>query len=93
MNDMPVNRSKFNPTKTFFMRLAFFALAGLLAISASAQDTSAYQRKEYQHTDGKVLPYRLLLPENYDKAKKYPMALVKEVMIIKLSLPMVPGFS
>ncbi len=44
-------------------------------LSVSAQDTSLYLRKEYVNAEGKVLPYRILYPENYDKSKKYPVIL------------------
>ncbi len=40
-----------------------------------AQDNSAYQKKVYQK-DGKSLPYRMLLPVNFDTNKKYPLILV-----------------
>ncbi len=40
-----------------------------------AQDMSLYQKKEYAYSEGKVLPYRILYPENYDKSKKYPLVL------------------
>lgn len=42
----------------------------------TAQDTSLYQKKEFIYAEGKVLPYRILYPENYDKTKKYPLLLV-----------------
>jgi predicted peptidase len=34
-----------------------------------------YQKKEFVLAEGKVLPYRILYPENYDKTKKYPLLL------------------
>jgi predicted peptidase len=40
-----------------------------------AQDVNLYQKKEFVFTEGKVLPYRLLYPENYDKTRKYPLVL------------------
>jgi predicted peptidase len=46
-----------------------------IAYAVSAQDTSLYLRKEYVNREGKILPYRLLYPENYDKSKKYPLVL------------------
>ncbi|MFT4031911.1 MAG: prolyl oligopeptidase family serine peptidase [Siphonobacter sp.] len=45
------------------------------AYMVSAQDLSLYQKKEYTHSNGKVLPYRILYPEHYDKSKKYPLVL------------------
>ncbi|WP_422084021.1 prolyl oligopeptidase family serine peptidase [Ulvibacterium sp.] len=41
----------------------------------SDQDMSAYQKMEFQ--DGKVtLPYRILLPEDYDTNRAYPLVVV-----------------
>ncbi|TAI46692.1 phospholipase [Flagellimonas allohymeniacidonis] len=40
-----------------------------------AQDNSAYQKKMFQK-DGDTLPYRLLLPANFDANRKYPLILV-----------------
>lgn len=47
----------------------------VLVSPAIAQDYSLYQKRQYTHTDGNTLPYRILYPENYDKAKKYPLIL------------------
>lgn len=44
----------------------------LIALTLVAQDTSLFQRKLFiRNTD--TLPYRILLPENYDAAKQYPL--------------------
>ncbi len=40
----------------------------------ASQDLSAYQKKVYEKK-GDSLPYRLLLPKNYDATKKYPLVL------------------
>ncbi len=58
------------------MRQLMCAMTIFFASSLSAQDISLFEKKEYQHEDGKVLPYRILYPENYDKSKKYPLILV-----------------
>ena len=51
--------------------LFFFSLLSL-SFSIKAQDYSAYQKKLFTRgTDS--LPYRLLLPANYNAAKKYPL--------------------
>jgi len=42
--------------------------------SLLAQDFKAYEKKQYVQGSG-VLPYRMLLPENYDSEKKYPLIL------------------
>lgn len=39
------------------------------------QDTSAYQKKTFEK-DGKTMPYRILLPENFNPKTKYPLILV-----------------
>lgn len=36
----------------------------------------AYQKKEFIFATDKVLDYRILYPQNYDKTKKYPLVLV-----------------
>lgn len=40
-----------------------------------AQDMSLFQKKVYHSPSGKELNYRILYPENYDVAKKYPVLL------------------
>jgi predicted peptidase len=51
-----------------------FILVVCTGSSAMAQDLSLYQKLYFtKGTD--TLPYRLLLPENYDAAKKYPLIL------------------
>jgi predicted peptidase len=57
------------------MRLLFSICVLLLVSVTFAQDLSLYQKKEYSYAEGKVLPYRILYPENYDKTKKYPLVL------------------
>lgn len=47
----------------------------LLCLSAISQDLSQYQKKEYVLSAGKILPYRILYPVNYNKSKKYPLIL------------------
>lgn len=49
-----------------------FAIIVSCYLPAFAQDLSLYE-KRYFITNGDTLPYRLLLPENYDVAKKYPL--------------------
>lgn len=58
------------------MKYFSLALITLLFISFSglAQNLSAYEKHLFiQNSD--TLPYRLLLPENYDAGKKYPLIL------------------
>lgn len=42
--------------------------------SIVAQDLSAYKKKEFE-LESETLPYRILMPENYDSKKKYPLVL------------------
>jgi predicted peptidase len=54
----------------YFIAILFLGLAQF----CTAQDFSAYQKLQLVY--GKdTLPYRLLLPENYDGKKKYPLIL------------------
>jgi predicted esterase len=32
-----------------------------------------FARRTFSHAEGQTLPYRLFVPENYDRAKKYPL--------------------
>ena len=45
------------------------------AIHAHGQDTSVYLKKLFIR-DGDTLPYRILLPENYDASERYPLIIV-----------------
>jgi predicted peptidase len=49
------------------------ALSLLLALAPGA--TEEYQALQFMSRNGKM-PYRLLRPEHYDKAKKYPLVLI-----------------
>ncbi len=42
--------------------------------AASAPDLSKFEKRVFEANDGQ-LPYRILYPENYDAAKKYPLVL------------------
>ena len=50
--------------------ISFISL--LSATGTQAQDFSLYQKK-WMVQGGDTLPYRILLPENYDSSKKYPV--------------------
>lgn len=41
----------------------------------ASQDFSALKKETFTSSARLVLPYRILLPENYDKTKKYPLVL------------------
>jgi len=47
----------------------------LWSCAAYAQDFSLFEKRTFITAKGDTLPYRILLPENYDKAKKYPLVL------------------
>lgn len=53
--------------------LLLFCLV-FVAAAIQAQDLSLYQKKYFIHKND-TLPYRLLLPLNYDATKKYPLIL------------------
>ena len=61
----------FNP---FLSRNWIVLLLFLLHLSAAAQDTTLYERHWYVRKKDS-LPYRLLLPKDYDASKKYPLIL------------------
>ena len=56
------------------MKRLLFIFCILIGVIAQAQDLSKYAKLYY--VSGKdSLPYRMLLPENYDSKKKYPLIL------------------
>ena len=50
----------------------------LLAINlpVRSQDLSLYQKRESTSPAGQALPYRILLPENYDQTRTYPLIML-----------------
>lgn len=50
--------------------IAFFTVSCASQESPKPIDTSAFEKKTY-----KTMPYRLFVPANYDKSKKYPLVL------------------
>jgi predicted peptidase len=54
--------------------VALLMLLLFVIIGTRAQDLSAYE-KHWMVQSGDTLPFRLLLPENYDPGKKYPLVL------------------
>jgi predicted peptidase len=58
------------------MKLISLLLIFCCPFAGVSQDLSMYQKKEFTSSDGGKLLYRILLPEEYDRAKKYPLVLV-----------------
>ncbi len=64
------------PTDKWIERFGeWLDVQGLLKKKVYNPALDVYQKKEFVLSEGKVLPYRILLPENYDKTKKYPLLL------------------
>lgn len=62
------------PSKSIQMKYLLFIVA-LLSLTAKAQDVTLFEKRVFVSSKGDSLPYRVLLPENYDKSKKYPLVL------------------
>ncbi len=56
-------------------RFSLLVCCIVMALGLHAQDFSLFEKRNFQAKDGGVLPYRILLPDNYDPAKKYPLVL------------------
>ncbi|QNE39045.1 prolyl oligopeptidase family serine peptidase [Hymenobacter sp. NBH84] len=61
---------------SLFRYLLIYLLTFTCITTAQAQQESGFQPRTYAAKDGHSLPYRILYPENYDPAKKYPLILV-----------------
>ena len=59
------------------MRKFAFALIPILSITAlvAQKREDVLVAKVYKGSQGRTIPYRLYVPENYDKQKKYPLVL------------------
>ena len=65
------------PTDNWIERFYdWMGVQGLLNKKAVDHAMDIYEKKEFVFAEGKVLPYRILYPENYDKNKKYPLLLL-----------------
>ncbi|MEN9548459.1 MAG: hypothetical protein RIR12_1050 [Bacteroidota bacterium] len=57
------------------MRILLLSLLMGLNLLVYGQTQPAFEKKEYLYSNGKLLPYRILYPDNYDKSLKYPLVL------------------
>lgn len=59
------------------IRPFFLVVSTILFLNTSitAQDLSTYEKKLFEQ-DGKVMPYRMLLPKDFDEQKEYPLILI-----------------
>lgn len=61
------------------MRLLLLLLVAILTLPAVAEDTvnpaDLFEAREFTDASGGTLHYRLLVPQDYDPAKKYPLVL------------------
>jgi predicted peptidase len=65
------------PTDKWIERFGeWLDVQGLMTKRVPNPAWDVYQRAYFKFEEGKILPYRILYPENYDKAKKYPIVLV-----------------
>jgi len=55
--------------------IIFFLLSVFTLHLVAAQDQEMYGRKLFI-SDGDILPYRILYPENFDPTKKYPLVMI-----------------
>jgi predicted peptidase len=61
--------------KTIRGLTAVVIIAGLVPLALAQEKKPTLEKKIYTDPAGKKLPYRLLLPDDYDKSKKYPLVL------------------
>ena len=59
--------------KSHFLAVTITIL--FLITGLSAQDTTLYQKKTFESEDG-AMPYRILLPKDFDEQRMYPLILV-----------------
>ena len=65
------------PTDNWIERFhEWLGVQGFLTKKVVDHSLDIYEKKEFVFADGKVLPYRILYPANYDKTKKYPLLLL-----------------
>lgn len=57
------------------IKSSLFLLLLLIQTVSYAQTKDAFLKKQFTSSEGHTLPYRLLLPENYDSTQVYPLVL------------------
>jgi predicted peptidase len=57
------------------LRLACLAW-WLIPVLAAGDDLAGFKARIFTDTDGRTMPYRLLMPDHYDRAVKYPVILL-----------------
>src|SRR5262245_48666976 len=73
---IPLDPHRSPPTEIDTMtRITLAAVLLALAGSAQAQGDLPLDKRTYTDAKGKVLPYRLLKPADYDAKQKYPLVL------------------
>lgn len=56
--------------------MKLFVMPLIFCVSAAfSQDPSMFEKKQFTSPDGQKLLYRILLPPQYDRSKKYPLVL------------------
>lgn len=55
--------------------LAFLSLLALPLCGLEAHDFSAYEKRQFEAPGGGTLPFRILLPANYNRNRRYPLVL------------------
>jgi len=71
-----MNKQKI-PTDGWIERFAdWLGMNNWLTKSSYDPALAAYEKKSFDFSTDKKLPYRILYPENYDRNKKYPLILV-----------------
>jgi len=55
--------------------VTFLVLTIIFSFTVAAQDLSLYEKEAFINSNGDTLPYRILLPYNYQKEQQYPLIL------------------
>lgn len=61
-------------SKKLLLLLSFLFLVPSVILVANGTDAE-FLKKEFKDTEGRILPYRILYPENFNPQEKYPLVL------------------